>query len=95
MSYLPYLKGCGESASIGVAIPGGKFLLVDNQNNIIQEPDVPGELIYEGENVSMGYAERIGVCLWGTKIMESCIPEMLLNLITKVLLYCRAPQEIR
>ena len=60
MSYLPYRKAVEKSASIGVAIPGGKFLLVDNQNNIIQEPDVPGELIYEGENVSMGYAERIG-----------------------------------
>ena len=59
MSYLPYREAVEKSASIGIAIPGGNFLLMDNQNNIIQEPDVPGELIYEGKNVSMGYAEKI------------------------------------
>lgn len=60
MSYLPDGKSIEKSASIGIAIPGGMFLLVDDQNNIIQEPNVSGELIYKGENVSMGYAEKAG-----------------------------------
>ena len=46
MSYLPWEKGEEKYASIGVAIPGGEFSLAED-----------GELIYKGENVSMGYAE--------------------------------------
>lgn len=46
MSYLPWEKAEEKYASIGVAIPGGEFSLVED-----------GELIYKGENVSMGYAE--------------------------------------
>ena len=46
MSYLPWEKAEEKYASIGVAIPGGAFSLAED-----------GELIYKGENVSMGYAE--------------------------------------
>ncbi len=46
MSYLPWEKAEEKYASIGVAIPGGTFSLAED-----------GELIYQGENVSMGYAE--------------------------------------
>lgn len=46
MSYLPWEKAEEKYASIGVAIPGGGFSLAED-----------GELIYKGENVSMGYAE--------------------------------------
>lgn len=46
MSYLPWERAEEKYASIGVAIPGGKFSLADD-----------GELIYQGENVSLGYAE--------------------------------------
>lgn len=42
--------------SIGKAIPGGKLYLVDENGNQIQEPGTEGELIYEGPNVTMGYA---------------------------------------
>ena len=42
---------------MGIAIPGGKFKLVDANENIITEPNVTGELVYEGENVTLGYAE--------------------------------------
>jgi len=57
MSYLPWNKAKEKYSSIGVAIPGGKFSLIDEKNNIIDEPDKDGELIYEGQNVSLGYAE--------------------------------------
>lgn len=46
MSYLPWESAEEKYASIGVAIPGGTFSLAED-----------GELIYQGENVSMGYAE--------------------------------------
>ena len=59
MSYLPEDKAIEKYASIGIAIPGGKFSLIDTGGHEILEADVDGELIYEGANVSMGYAESI------------------------------------
>ena len=43
--------------SIGIAIPGGKFRLEDKNKDEIKEPNTVGELVYQGENVTMGYAE--------------------------------------
>lgn len=57
MSYLPWDKALDKCGSVGIAVPGGKFELVDNLGNVIQEPNVDGELIYYGDNVSLGYAE--------------------------------------
>lgn len=56
MSYLPYCELEKRIGSIGIAIPGGKFQLVDKIGNIISTPKTVGELVYFGENVSMGYA---------------------------------------
>ena len=57
MSYLPWESAQEKYASMGVAIPGGKFSLMDTDGNEIIEPNVDGELIYFGQNVSLGYAE--------------------------------------
>lgn len=57
MSYLPLEHALDKYASIGIAIPRGKFSLIDVNGNSIEEPDVDGELVYEGPNVSLGYAE--------------------------------------
>lgn len=57
MSYLPWKSAQEKYASMGIAIPGGKFSLIDTEGNEISEPNVDGELIYEGPNVSLGYAE--------------------------------------
>lgn len=57
MSYLPLEHALDKYASIGIAIPRGKFSLIDTSGNVIEEPDIDGELIYEGPNVSLGYAE--------------------------------------
>ncbi len=57
MSYLPLEHALDKYASIGVAIPRGKFSLIDVNGNVIEESDVDGELVYEGPNVSLGYAE--------------------------------------
>lgn len=57
MSYLPWDKALNKCGSVGIAVPGGKFELIDNQGNVVQEPNIDGELIYYGDNVSLGYAE--------------------------------------
>ncbi len=58
MSYLPWPKIREKSAGIGIAIPGGKFCLLDEQGNEITLPETVGELTYRGENVTLGYAEK-------------------------------------
>lgn len=58
MSYLPPEYALDKVGSMGIAIPGGKFTLVDVDGMEISEPEVTGELVYEGENVTLGYAER-------------------------------------
>lgn len=58
MAYLPYQKSLEKYGSMGIAIPGGKFSLIDADDNEITAPEVTGELVYEGENVTLGYAER-------------------------------------
>ncbi len=45
MSYLPPERALDKVGSMGIAIPGGRFELVD------------GELVYYGDNVTLGYAE--------------------------------------
>jgi acyl-CoA synthetase (AMP-forming)/AMP-acid ligase II len=58
MSYLPFEKAQDKYGSIGIAIPGGSFQLMDESDNIIENANVDGELIYSGPNVSLGYAEN-------------------------------------
>ncbi len=58
MGYLPAEKALDKCGSMGIAIPGGKFCLMDAEGNQIVEPGVTGELVYEGSNVTLGYAER-------------------------------------
>ncbi len=57
MSYLPYQKSLEKYGSMGIAIPGGKFSLIDTAGKEIHETNMTGELIYEGPNVTLGYAE--------------------------------------
>lgn len=57
MSFLPFAYAKMKPSSIGIPIPGGEFLLYNLQNQIIQESEIEGELIYKGPNVSLGYAE--------------------------------------
>lgn len=57
MSYLPNKYAISKAGSIGIAIPGGEFWLEDNGGSVIAESDTVGELVYKGDNVTMGYAE--------------------------------------
>lgn len=58
MGYLPAEKALEKCGSMGIAIPGGKFHLIDTNGDDVTEPNVTGELVYEGANVTLGYAER-------------------------------------
>ena len=58
MGYLPPERAVEKKGSMGVPIPGGVFHLVDADGMEITEPHKTGELIYEGRNVTLGYAER-------------------------------------
>jgi acyl-CoA synthetase (AMP-forming)/AMP-acid ligase II len=57
MSWLPWEEAERRKESIGLAIPGGRFWLSDELGHPIHEAGKVGELVYEGPNVTMGYAE--------------------------------------
>lgn len=57
MAYLPYEKALEKYGSMGIPIPGGRFALIDVNGNEITATDTVGELVYEGTNVTLGYAE--------------------------------------
>lgn len=59
MGYLPCEWALEKCGSMGIAIPGGKFSLIDADGVEIRSSGTVGELRYEGENVTMGYAETI------------------------------------
>ncbi|MCI8453923.1 MAG: AMP-binding protein [Lachnospiraceae bacterium] len=57
MGYLPAADALRKCGSMGIAIPGGRFRLMEDEKTEILTPDTVGELVYEGENVTMGYAQ--------------------------------------
>jgi acyl-CoA synthetase (AMP-forming)/AMP-acid ligase II len=57
MAYLPAEYAVSKVGSIGKAIPNGKLYLLDENNSVIATPNTEGEMVYEGPNVTLGYAE--------------------------------------
>ena len=57
MAYLPAEYALEKYGSMGIAIPGGQFSLIDDNGNKIMDENITGELIYKGANVTLGYAE--------------------------------------
>ena len=57
MGYLPPQNALEKVGAMGVAIPGGRFALVDEAGEEITAADTVGELVYYGANVTFGYAE--------------------------------------
>ena len=80
MAYLPFDKAIEKNASIGIAIPGGKLCIVNANGKNIKEPEVEGELVYKGENVCLGYAEKRMDLRKGDETMVNFIQVTLLNL---------------
>lgn len=56
MSYLPPADCLRKIGSIGIAIPGGSFSILDDDHAELTESNAIGELCYDGPNVSLGYA---------------------------------------
>lgn len=57
MSYLPSEYALKKAGSMGIAIPGGEFWIEDDAGRKVDGDEVIGELIYKGDNVTLGYAE--------------------------------------
>lgn len=56
MGYLPWQMAAKKYGCMGVAVPNGRFMLIDDKGNEILEADCAGELLYMGPNVTPGYA---------------------------------------
>ena len=58
ISYLPWEQVLQKPGSIGIPIPGGKIWLEDGDGLVIKEEFMAGELVYQGDNVTLGYAKN-------------------------------------
>lgn len=58
ISYLPPDLAPENANTIGKPVPGGTLELLDPDGHLIDTPDTPGELVYRGPNVMMGYAQH-------------------------------------
>ncbi len=56
MAYLPAELAMTKVCSIGIAEPGGQLSIVDNEGVETFEGEATGEMVYRGENVTLGYA---------------------------------------
>ena len=56
MAYLPPEMALEKVCSIGIAEPGGQLSIVDEKGSETFEGEAQGEMVYRGENVTLGYA---------------------------------------
>jgi long-chain acyl-CoA synthetase len=56
ISYVPFEKLGNKIGSIGIPVPDGEIKIFSDGHEI-KTHSTPGELVYEGKNVMMGYAE--------------------------------------
>ena len=56
MAFLPPELALTKTCSIGMAEPGGQLSIVDNEGKETFEGEATGEMVYRGENVTLGYA---------------------------------------
>lgn len=56
MAYLPPELAMEKTCSIGFAEPGGQLSITDDQGVETSEGEAQGEMVYRGENVTLGYA---------------------------------------
>lgn len=56
MAYLPAEMALDKVCSIGIAEPGGQLSIADDNGNETFEGEAQGEMVYRGENVTLGYA---------------------------------------
>ena len=73
MAYLPAELVSTKVCSIGIAEPGGQLSIIDNDGNETFEGEATGEMVYRGENVTLGYATSKEDLLKGDENHGSCI----------------------
>ncbi len=56
MAYLPAELALTKTCSIGRAEPGGQLSIIDSDGNETFKGEATGEMVYRGENVTLGYA---------------------------------------
>ena len=56
ITYVPPEQLSDKIGSIGISIPGGDLKIV-NDGKEVSNPDEVGEIVYQGDNVMLGYAE--------------------------------------
>lgn len=56
MAYLPAELALDKVCSIGIAEPGGQLSIIDDNGNETFEGEAQGEMVYRGDNVTLGYA---------------------------------------
>lgn len=59
MAFLPAELALAKTCSIGMAEPGGQLSVIDNEGNETFEGEATGEMVYRGENVTLGYAYNL------------------------------------
>lgn len=57
MSYLPPERCLEKLGSVGIPIPGVDLCVIDDQGHESYEPNITGELVCHGDNVTLGYAD--------------------------------------
>lgn len=65
MAYLPAELAMSKPCSIGIAEPGGQLSLINNDGVESFEGEDTGEMVYRGENVTLGYANSLEDLLKG------------------------------
>lgn len=70
MAYVPPERLLDNPGCIGTPIPGGSFLLIGEAGERIDKADTPGELVYSGPNIMMGYAVQSADLAKGHELAE-------------------------
>lgn len=70
MAYVPPHLVVENPHGIGIAIPGGELGLADEYGMVIHGAETPGELIYSGPNIMMGYASSRSDLSRGAELTE-------------------------
>ena len=56
ISYMPYDMLREKEESIGIPIPKGKLWIATEKDERVTNPYTEGQIVYEGKNVTLGYA---------------------------------------
>lgn len=59
MTYLPAELATSKTCSIGIAEPNGELWIVDENGNKVEDLEASGQMVFKGDNVTLGYAYNL------------------------------------